>query len=103
MGVPFITLAGRPSVGRLGRSILTGLGHQDWLAQWCADSEEDYIDKAVALASDLDALQQIRTELRHTMQCSTLMDEAGFSHSVEQAYQQMFGRWVNDQTREVRA
>jgi predicted O-linked N-acetylglucosamine transferase (SPINDLY family) len=103
MGVPFVTLAGRPSVGRLGRSILKGLGREDWLHQWCADSEEDYIDKAVALASDLIALQRIRTDLRPTMQRSALMDEAGFAHSVELAYVQMFQRWVNEQAQEARA
>ncbi|MBK9237068.1 MAG: hypothetical protein IPO19_14135 [Rhodoferax sp.] len=27
LGVPFVTLAGRPSVGRMGSSILQGLGH----------------------------------------------------------------------------
>jgi predicted O-linked N-acetylglucosamine transferase (SPINDLY family) len=93
MGLPFITLAGRPSVGRLGRSILTGLGREDWFHQWCADSEEDYIDKAVALASNLDALQQIRTDLRPTMQRSALMDEAGFAQAVEQSYGQMLHQW----------
>ena len=32
MGVPFVTLAGRPSVGRLGSSILHGVGHPEWIA-----------------------------------------------------------------------
>jgi predicted O-linked N-acetylglucosamine transferase (SPINDLY family) len=94
MGVPYVTLAGRPSVGRLGRSILTGLGRPEWLGAWCADSEADYIDKAVALASDLTALQQIRSELRPQMQCSALMDEAGFAQRVEKACMQMFERWA---------
>jgi predicted O-linked N-acetylglucosamine transferase (SPINDLY family) len=93
MGVPIVTLAGRPSVGRLGRSILTGLGRDDWLEQWCAHSEEDYIDKAVALASDLHALQRIRSELRPQVQRSALMDEAGFARSVEQSYGQMLHQW----------
>ena len=93
MGVPYVTLAGRPSVGRLGRSILTGLSRPEWLDAWCADSEQDYIDKAVALASDLPALQHIRSQLRPQMQRSALMDEPGFARRVEHAYGQMLERW----------
>jgi len=93
MGMPYVTLAGRPSVGRLGKSILAGLGQPEWLEDWCADGEEAYIDKAVALASDLPALSRIRAELRPQMQRSALMDEAGFARRVEDAYTQMFARW----------
>ncbi|MBV5308217.1 tetratricopeptide repeat protein, partial [Chromatium okenii] len=32
MGVPFITLASRPSVGRIGSMILHGAGHPEWIA-----------------------------------------------------------------------
>ena len=94
MGVPFITLAGRPSVGRLGKSILTGLERPQWVEAWCADSEQEYIDKAVALASDLQALAQVRAELRPHMQASLLMDENGFARNVEVTYSQMFERCV---------
>jgi predicted O-linked N-acetylglucosamine transferase (SPINDLY family) len=93
MGVPYLTLAGRPSVGRLGKSILHGLGRPEWLQAWCADSEQDYIDKAVALAHDLPALARIRAELRPQMQRSALMDEAGFARRVEDACTQMFALW----------
>lgn len=89
LGVPYITLADRPSVGRLGSSILHGVGHPEWVAQ----SEDDYIDKAVALAADLPALAQVRAALRPQMQASPVMDEAAFARRVEQAYGQMFQRW----------
>jgi predicted O-linked N-acetylglucosamine transferase (SPINDLY family) len=89
MGVPYVTLAGRPSVGRLGKSILTGLGNPQWAQAWCATSEEAYIDQAVALASDLAALQRTRSALRPHMESSSLMDEAGFTQRMEQACAQM--------------
>ena len=91
MGVPFITLADRPSVGRLGASILTGLGHPEWIA----DSEEAYIEKAVALAGDPGRLAELRTGLRGEMERSSLMDEAGFARKVEQAYREMWRIWVD--------
>ena len=90
MGVPFVTLAGRPSVGRLGSSILHGVGHPEWIAH----SEDEYIDIAVALASDLPALATLRAGLRAEMQASPLRDEAGFARKVEAAYREMFARWA---------
>nr|WP_315207530.1 tetratricopeptide repeat protein [uncultured Albidiferax sp.] len=89
MGLPFVSLAGRPSVGRIGSAILHGVGHPEWIA----DSEDAYVDKVVALASDLPALAHQRATLRAQMQSSRLMDEAGFARQVEEAYTQMFARW----------
>ncbi len=89
MGIPFVTLASRPSVGRLGSAVLHGIGHPEWIAA----TEQEYIDKAVALASDLDALERLRQGLRSRMRTSPLMDEAGFARTVEQAYQRMFAQW----------
>jgi len=89
MGVPFVTLAGRPSVGLIGSSILTGLGHPEWIA----NTEEEYINKVVKLASDLPALAELRAGLRPKMAASPLMDEQGFARKVEAAYQQMFIKW----------
>ncbi len=93
MGVPFVTLAGRPSVGRLGSSILAGVGHPEWIAR----SEEEYIEKAVALATNLPKLAAIRAGLREEMHHSPLMDETGFARRVESAYRGMFTRWANGQ------
>jgi protein O-GlcNAc transferase len=92
LGVPFVTLAGRPSVGRLGSSILEGVGHPEWIAA----SEEDYIDKAVALAADLPQLAIVRAALRQEMQASPLMDEAGFAGKVEAAYRAMWVKWARE-------
>ncbi len=92
MGVPYITLAGRPSVGRIGSAILQGLGRPEWIAH----TEQDYEDKVVALASDEGALAELRASLRGQMQASALMDEAGFAAEVERAYRAMFARWVSD-------
>jgi predicted O-linked N-acetylglucosamine transferase (SPINDLY family) len=90
MGVPYITLAARPSVGRLGSSILHGIGHPEWIAQ----DEAEYVAKAVALASDLQGLAVHRTALRSEMASSPLMDEAGFARKVETAYRDMFTKWA---------
>ncbi|MBV8617366.1 MAG: tetratricopeptide repeat protein, partial [Curvibacter sp.] len=90
MGLPFVSLVGRPSLGRMGGAILSGLGRPEWMAA----TEEDYLEKLVALASDLPALARLRAGLRAEMQSSVLMDEAGFAAEVEQAYRAMFTRWA---------
>jgi protein O-GlcNAc transferase len=90
MGLPYVTLAGRPSVGRLGSTILEGIGHAEWIAQ----TEAEYIDIAVALATDLPRLAALRKQLRADMQASPLMDEAGFARKIEAAYRDMFARWA---------
>jgi len=91
MGVPFVTLAGRPSVGRLGSSILAGVGHPEWIA----NTEEEYVAKVVALAGDIPRLAEIRSGLRQQMQGSALMDEAGFTREVENAYRAMWEKWCD--------
>ncbi|MBC3907659.1 tetratricopeptide repeat protein [Undibacterium umbellatum] len=89
LGIPFVTLASRPSMGRLGSSILSGLGRPEWIAR----TEEEYVDKVVSLASNLPELITIRAGLRMQMQNSPLMDEAGFCRKIENAYRSMWQVW----------
>lgn len=94
MGVPFITLASRPSVGRIGAMILEWLGYPEWIT----NTEEEYIIEVVNLANDLSALEGIRSELRKKMIASPLMDEIGYARKVEAAYYEMFIRWCESKS-----
>ena len=91
MGNPFITYSDRPSVGKIGASILETLGHPEWIAT----SEEEYVEKAVALASDPQKLSTIRQNLRAEMEASPLMDQKGFVRELEGAYQAMWKKWCS--------
>lgn len=93
MGVPYLTLADRPSVGRLGSSILKSVGHPELICM----TEEEYVDKAVALASDLPTLAKIRKNLRQAMHDSVLMDEVGFTQEFEMGLKKMFTQWCEEQ------
>jgi len=90
MGIPFITYANRPGVGRIGCSILTGINRQEWIAQSC----DEYIEKAVTLASNIADLTDIRTHLRQEILNSPLMDERIFAKEIENAYRAMFKKWA---------
>lgn len=75
MGTPVITLAGRSAVGRAGMSILSNVGLTDWIA---GDIDE-YVSRAVKLASDAETLDALRATMRRRVQASTLMDAEGFA------------------------
>ncbi|MBK9237075.1 MAG: hypothetical protein IPO19_14170 [Rhodoferax sp.] len=87
LGVPFVTLAGRPSVGTLGSATLQGLGHPEWIAQ----TEDEYMRTARRWRRTCPSWQ-LCGPARADMQTSALMDEAGFARRVEGAYRGMFGR-----------
>ena len=88
MGVPVITLRGDRHSGRVGASILTQVS----LAGLVAETTAVYVEKAVALASDLDRLSALRSDLRRRMQISPLCDPEGFTRDVETAYREMWRR-----------
>ncbi|MBI5437898.1 MAG: tetratricopeptide repeat protein [Nitrosomonadales bacterium] len=90
MGVPVLTLSSRPPVGRIGTSLMINLG----LPEWVAGSEEEYIAKACAFAQNPQALTELRSGMRERMKNSPLMDGAGFARGVEEAYREMFEKWV---------
>jgi len=94
MGVPVLSKMDRPSVGRWGATALTPLGLDDWLV---AD-EESFVEKAVAAASDLDALSTLRGRLRSKLENSALLDGAAFTQNLENAYREMVtSAGVNEQ------
>jgi len=89
MGVPFVTLRGDALHSRAGSNILKYVGLDDLIAE----TEAEYLEKAVALAHDLPALRRHRAGLRQRMQASPLMDCAGFARGVEDAFRQMWQNW----------
>ena len=92
MGLPFVSLRDRPSMGRVGALILRGQGRSEWIA----DTLEEYLDKLVKLASDVPALAVLRRSLREEMQASPLCDGADFARRMELTYRQMWQRYCEE-------
>jgi predicted O-linked N-acetylglucosamine transferase (SPINDLY family) len=92
MGVPVVTLAGQTAVGRSGLSILSNIGLPDLVAT----SADQYIQIAADLATDPDRLKTLRSELRHRMTSSLLMDAIQFAKDIEDAYRQMWQQWCEN-------
>jgi FkbM family methyltransferase len=89
MGVPVITLKGNTHAARVGMSILTNAGLPDLIAE----SEEDYIQKARALAMNIEQLKSLRSNLRNMLVSSALMDARRFTQNIEDEYRKMWHTW----------
>ena len=86
MGVPTLTRAGETSVSRSSASLLATLGMADWIAR----SDAQFVELARAHAADRAALGALRAALRRRFEDSALMDGAGFTRGLEQAYRAMW-------------
>ena len=89
MGVPVICLRGDRHAARVGASILTRVGQPNLIAE----TIEDYVAVAGALAKDQVRLASLRRSLRPAMAASPLCDAQGFTRDVETAFTNMWQKW----------
>ena len=82
MGVPVISLIGDRHGTRFGLSFLSNAGSEEL----CASTVEEYIEKAIALANDVDRIERYRQTLRASMESSPLMDAAAYISDIETEY-----------------
>ena len=75
MGVPVVTLTGERFCGRHATAHLRAAGQ----AQWVAASEQEFVEIATALASNMESLSAVRRTLRKAMLASPLCDVTAFS------------------------
>jgi protein O-GlcNAc transferase len=78
MGVPVVTWPGRTFASRHSLSHLSNVG----LTETIAGSRADYVDKAAALAGDVERLAHLRRGLREKMAASPLCDPAQFAKDL---------------------
>lgn len=89
MGVPTLTLAGDTLLERQGASFLTVAGLPDWIAP----NKSEYVNRAIAAASDLERLADLRSTLRQQVMESPLFDAPRFARRLEDAFWQMWREW----------
>ncbi len=94
MGVPVITLMGQTMVSRWSGSMLTRVG----LSELVAPTEDEYVECAKRLASDLSGLAALRSGLRERVANSTLCNAKLRTRQIERAYRYMWRKWCNTQT-----
>lgn len=81
MGVPTVTLGGATMLQRIGVSLLTCAGLEDWIA-W---SEEEYVALALRRANDREGLTRLRASLRDQVAATALFDPVRFAGRFEHA------------------
>ena len=91
MGVPVITLVQERHNSRFGYSLLKNMG----LEELCAFSVEEYIQKAVDLANDIDRVREYHLTIRRKMEESPVMNDMIYMGEVEDAYEKIFKAWIN--------
>jgi len=91
MGVPVITLVGNMHCSRVGTSLLTTSG----LPQLIASDINEYIDKAVGLACNIQELKRLRESLRDKVANSPLHNGEHFTRQLEACYRDMWYNWCN--------
>ena len=67
------------------------------MPDWIANDRDDYVDKAIAFASDLNSLSQLRESLREQVLASRFFDAPQFAEDFQTAVRQMWRRCNQDQ------
>ncbi|CAA0837831.1 Probable UDP-N-acetylglucosamine--peptide N-acetylglucosaminyltransferase SPINDLY [Striga hermonthica] len=98
MGVPCVTMGGSVHAHNVGVSLLKTVG----LSNLVAKNEDEYVQMAVQLASDLNALSSLRMRLRDLMLKSPLCDGSKFTRGLESAFRNMWRRYCKDDVPSLR-
>ncbi|MGH8402818.1 MAG: hypothetical protein ACRESO_05380 [Gammaproteobacteria bacterium] len=86
MGVPCVSVTGRTSVSRAGKSIL----HAANLSELATETFDGFVEAATALAGDVEKLSELRASMRQRLLASPLMDHRAFARDLETAYRTMW-------------
>ena len=89
MGVPVLTLRGDRMISRIGESFNMNLG----LADWIADSRDDYVARAARFARDPELLARLRRVLRSRGAASPLGNPEWFANQFVAAMRAMWRQW----------
>lgn len=89
MGVPVLTLQGTHFLERQGVGMLANVGLEDWIAS----DVEDYIARAIRMATDVENLAKLRSRLRQQALNSPLFDGQRFANHFVDAMRQMWAEY----------
>ncbi len=89
-GVPVLTMASAPLTipGFYARRMAEAAG----LPELVTSSWDDYVQRALDLTADVDALDRLRARVRPGFDDGPLRDEVGFTRRIEAGFREMFER-----------
>ncbi|MBF0193891.1 MAG: tetratricopeptide repeat protein [Magnetococcales bacterium] len=90
MGVPVLTHEQKTQCPT-SASILYLLG----LDEWCAQNDDEYVEKAVKFANEINYLKTLRHQLRKQFDESVLGNSKLYTQEVENIYRQLWIKWCD--------
>lgn len=90
-GVPVLAHMGDNFYARAAACTVAPLG----IPELVAEDWDTYVERALALTADFEALDRLRSRVRPAFDASSYRDEAGFTRTLESAFRQMYGRWLD--------
>ena len=91
MGVPVVTLGDGSHGGNFGISLLKNIG----LDECCTCSRQEYIERAVLLASDYELLDALHRGLRNMMDKSPVLDSDMYMRDLEDGYKKIWSEYTS--------
>lgn len=82
MGVPVITLTGNSYVSRMSTAVLCGAG----MSEWCASSEDEYLELSIKCADNLISLRSNREKWRNKLINSPLGNASNLMVELESSF-----------------
>lgn len=89
-GVPVLANAGDNFYARAAACTVAPCG----IPELVAEDWDQYVARALELTADFTALDALRAKVRPGFDASAYRDEAGFTRILEDAFRQMFERWI---------
>lgn len=91
-GVPVLVLKGEDFYARTSLPLLIPCGLEDLVVEnW-----SDYVEKALSLTSNYQALEELRRSVRPGFDNSLYREERGFTRHLEGIFRDMFKIWVDE-------
>ncbi len=88
MGAPVLCLKGDRFLSHICESLV----HSAGLGDWVAESEEDYLGKAIGYGADLERLMALRAGMREQVRVSPMCDAPRFARNLVDAFHQMWSK-----------
>jgi predicted O-linked N-acetylglucosamine transferase (SPINDLY family) len=94
MCVPLVTRVGEQFFARYSYTMMTNIG----ITEGIAYTDEEYVEWGIRLGRDSNLRQQISWRLRQSRQTSPLWDGESFARDMEDAYRQMWLKYIEKES-----
>ena len=90
MGVPVLTVSGSTMVSRQAAAVLTAANCSEWICE----TDDELVNKAIRLVTNVKELNQIRQHLRIKVSNSPLLDHREMANHLEDTFQTWWSDWL---------